>query len=97
MVVEGTAAAVLATREITGLDIQVRKDGEELALFGAEFTGERAGGGDVDRAANAVTGFRVTIPVKALLSQGTVKLYARATDDEGRTTGFIRIGLAESA
>ncbi|MFF8893241.1 hypothetical protein B8X04_11090 [Brevibacterium casei] len=97
VVVEGTAAAVLATREITGLDIQVRKDGEELALFGAELTGERAGGGDVDRAANAVTGFRVTIPVKALLSQGTVKLYARATDDEGRTTGFIRIGLAESA
>lgn len=97
VVIEGTAAAVLATQEITALDIQVRKDGDELALIGAELTGAPAADDAADHAANGVTRFAVTIPIKALLSQGTVKLYARAADDEGRETGFIRVGLADSA
>ncbi|MGW9001889.1 glycosyltransferase family 2 protein [Brevibacterium casei] len=97
VVIEGTAAAVLATGDITDLAVQLRKGGDKLALFDAEIIGEPAADEVADEASNGVARFTVDIPIKALLSQGTVKLYARATDSGGKATGFIRVGLADSA
>ena len=95
--VEGTAAAVLATDDLSRLTLQLRKGDEELAQIDAELLDAPDSEGSADRAANAVRRFRAVIPLKTLLSQGSAKVYVRAIDSAGAETGFIRVGLNESA